>query len=57
MKAWLDKEGSRHPVKSLGGKAIRYALNEWEFLIRYLEDGTSHKNLFFIREYFELAQC
>ena len=39
MKAWLDKEGSRHPVKSLGGKAIHYALNEWEFLIRYLEDG------------------
>ena len=27
-------------MKSLGGKAIHYALNEWWFLIRYLEDGS-----------------
>ena len=39
MKEWLDKEQGRHPPKGLAGKAISYALNEWDYLIRYLEDG------------------
>ena len=27
------------PPKSLLGKAVTYALNQWSFVIRYLEDG------------------
>ena len=39
MKEWLDGQEGKHPPKGLAKKAITYALNEWEFLIRYVEDG------------------
>ena len=39
MKEWLDSQRDRHPPKGLAGKAITYALNEWNFLVRYVECG------------------
>jgi transposase len=39
IKALLDKRVQTTPPKSLLGKAISYALNQWERIERYLEDG------------------
>ncbi len=35
----LDEKVSQVPPKSLLGKAIGYARNEWPYLVRYVEDG------------------
>lgn len=37
LKAWLDSTNGKVPPKSLTGKAITYALNQWHKLIRYIE--------------------
>lgn len=39
IKTWLLKRVNKVPPKSLLGKAINYALNEWPKLIKYIEDG------------------
>lgn len=39
FKQWLDKRSLQTPPKGLLGKAISYTLNEWDKLIRYLDDG------------------
>ncbi len=42
LKAWLEKNVNRVPKDSLTHKAIRYTLNQWEYLIGYCEDGRLH---------------
>ena len=42
MKEWLDVQEGKHPPKGYMGKAINYALGEWKYLIKYLEDGRLH---------------
>ena len=37
FKAWLDKSEQQVPPKSLIGAAIRYSLNQWDKLSRYIE--------------------
>jgi transposase len=39
FKTWLDAKKNITPPKGLLGKAISYALNHWEKLIVYIEDG------------------
>jgi transposase len=39
VKKWLDEEKPRALPKTLLGKAIGYALNNWEALCRYVEQG------------------
>ena len=39
FKTWLDTYHSQVPPKSLLGKAIQYALNQWDKLIVYIEAG------------------
>lgn len=39
FKNWLDVHHPQVPPKSLLGKAIQYALNQWDKLIVYIEDG------------------
>lgn len=39
LKKWLDEEKGKALPKSLLGQAIGYALNNWEALCRYLEQG------------------
>ena len=39
FKTWLDENHVQTPPKGLLGKAMSYALNHWELLIRYLDDG------------------
>jgi transposase len=39
FKTWLDAKQQITPPKGLLGKAIGYALNHWEKLIVYIEDG------------------
>ena len=39
FKQWLDKSVDQVPPKQLLGKAIHYALNQWQTLIQYIEDG------------------
>lgn len=39
FKAWMDERIHRTPPEGLLGKALRYGLNHWPKLIRYLEDG------------------
>jgi transposase len=39
LKAWLEKNSCRVPKDSLTWIAINYALNQWELLIGYCEDG------------------
>lgn len=36
---WLEDRKNETPPRSLLGKAVRYALNQWSGLERYLEDG------------------
>ena len=42
MKEWLDEQEGKHLPKGYMGKAINYALGEWKYLIKYLEDGQLH---------------
>jgi hypothetical protein len=39
IKAILDQRASTTPPKSQLGKAIAYALNQWDRVVRYTEDG------------------
>ncbi len=39
FKSWLNKSVDQVPPKQLLGKAIHYALNQWQTLIQYIEDG------------------
>ena len=39
LKNWLDKQQSQVPPKSLLGRAITYAQNQWKNLTRYLDSG------------------
>lgn len=39
FKAWLDDASTKVTDNSYIGKAINYTLNQWDKLIRYLEDG------------------
>ncbi len=39
LKNWLDKQQSLVPPKSLPGRAITYAQNQWKNLARYLDSG------------------
>ncbi len=39
MRAWLDKALPQVPPTSATGKALNYLHNEWDKLIRYLDDG------------------
>ncbi len=39
LKAWLDRSKGDVPPTSLIGRAIAYALGQWESLLRYVEDG------------------
>ena len=39
FKRWLDQRVDQVPPQSLLGKAIHYALGQWERLVRYVEDG------------------
>lgn len=39
LKQWLDKSLGQVPPKSAMGKALGYLHNQWESLIRYLDDG------------------
>jgi transposase len=39
FKGWLDELSPKTPPKGLLGKAISYALGQWDRLVRYIEDG------------------
>ena len=39
LRTWFQQQLSRVSGKSLVAEAIRYALNHWEGLIRFLDDG------------------
>lgn len=39
IKTWLPKAKAQVPPKGLTGKALGYLSKNWEYLIRYLEDG------------------
>lgn len=39
FKAWCDKSVDQTTKGSLLGTAIRYVINQWKYLTRYLEDG------------------
>jgi len=39
LKDWLQSNSRRVPKDSLTAKAIQYALNQWELLIGYCQDG------------------
>ena len=39
MKEWLESKRAKTPPKSVGGKAISYFLNEYDYLVGYLQDG------------------
>lgn len=39
LHAWLVDQSPRVPPKSLLGRAISYALGQWPYVIRYVEDG------------------
>ena len=36
---WLNQTASKTPPKGLLGKAVNYALKNWDRLVRYIEDG------------------
>ncbi len=42
LKAWLDKNISKTAKGGLTHKAMQYALNQWDKLVRYCEDGRLH---------------
>jgi transposase len=39
LKTWLEKTLAQVPCRSTIAKAIRYALNQWHGLVRFLDDG------------------
>lgn len=39
LRAWLDRNRNATPPQTLTGKAIGYLADEWERLVRYLDDG------------------
>ena len=39
LKAWCDKSVDQTTKGSLLGTAIRYVINQWKYLTRYIEDG------------------
>jgi len=39
FKKWLDEQAPNVLPESLTGKAIAYARNQWDYLIRYANDG------------------
>ena len=39
LKQWCDDNVVKTTKDSLLGKAIRYTINQWDTLVRYLEDG------------------
>ncbi len=39
LRGWLDKSLPEVPPNTATGKALNYLHNQWEKLIRYLEDG------------------
>lgn len=39
MKEWLTESKKQVPPRSLTGQALGYLSDQWEFLIRYVEDG------------------
>ena len=39
LKQWCEQSVTKTNKDSVLGKAIRYTLNQWPYLIRYLEDG------------------
>ena len=39
FRKWLDENLAKVPPKSQLGMALHYAHTEWEYLIRYVEDG------------------
>jgi transposase len=39
FKGWLDRRVDQVPPQSLLGKAMNYALGQWERLVRYVENG------------------
>jgi len=39
LKTWLQANASRVPKDSLTYKAIQYTLNQWDYLVGYLDDG------------------
>lgn len=39
FRSWLDKSANQVPPKTALGKAVAYALGQWEKLERYIEDG------------------
>lgn len=41
LKAWLDKNKDKVLKDSLTSKAINYTLNQWDKLIRYIDDGST----------------
>ena len=42
FKQWLLSTSLRTPPKGLLGKAVAYTLNQWDRLVRYIEDGRLH---------------
>ena len=39
LRAWLDRTLAQVPPSTLTGKALHYLHNQWDRLVRYLEDG------------------
>jgi transposase len=39
MKEWVDEKKAKVPPQSVGGKALNYFINEYPYLVGYLEDG------------------
>lgn len=39
LRTWLQANASRVPKDSLTYKAIQYTLNQWDYLVGYLDDG------------------
>ena len=39
LKSWLESNANRVPKDSLTYKAIQYTLNQWDYLVGYLNDG------------------
>jgi transposase len=39
FRVWLNQKSIQTPPKGLPGKAISYAMNQWNRLVRYTEQG------------------
>ncbi|AHC13818.1 Mobile element protein [Salinispira pacifica] len=37
FKSWLEKKANTIPPQSALGKAVNYSLNQWEYLVHYLD--------------------